>query len=349
MAQRTLLDKAETFGIVTVVAVLVWLYAEGASTTERNREPVRVRFVAPDGQERDYAVDPDQAVSLNVSFRGSGGQVQRFNDLVRDPLEVPVEPPQLGQTTRTVVLADELARTDLGELGLSNLVVEPPTYEVRMRRLETVSLPVHVQSRGLRLDPETTPQATPDRVQVTAPADVVARLSEAVVLAPLDADVAGAGAGGGAAGAADPSAGRERVARNVTLRWPEAIDRASPWTRLSTDVVRVNYTLADPEATVIVPRVPLYVNLPVGTQETYRVTPNGGQKFLFDVELRGPRGVIDRIAEGDPDYPVTAEVRISDVAGIETVTSAQPVVVPPPGVTVVGAPPRIGVRVERRL
>ncbi|MEE9405660.1 MAG: hypothetical protein V3V20_12270, partial [Algisphaera sp.] len=173
--------------------------------------------------------------------------------------------------------------------------------------------------------------------------DVVANLGDAVVVARLDRVTQ-----------AHPEgdltvAGRERVARNIGLEFPAGIDRQSPWTRLSNAVVRVNYTLADPDATTVVKRVPLYVNLPVGTQENYRVTPNEGQRFLFDVELRGPRGLIDRIAAGDPAYPVTAEIRITDVSGIESITSEQPVVVPPPGVTVVGSPPRVGLRVERRV
>ena len=342
MNQRTLIQKLETFVVVTVVAVLVWLYAEGASTKEHNREPVSVRFVAPDGRERDFAISPDQAVSASVSFRGSSGQEQSFRVLVRDPIELTVEPPDAGQSARTLVLADALVRNDaFAKLGLGNVVVEPATWEVAMRPLVTVTLPVRVEIGDLPLDPTTTPVATPDAVDVTAPADVVDALGDAVVVARLDRGTL-------ADRNEDPVAGgRENVARNIALEFPAGIDRR--WTRSSTQDVRVNYTLADPDATVTVKRVPLYVNLPVGTQQQYRVTPNDGQKFLFDVELRGPKGLIDRIAAGDPAYPVTAEIRIQDVSGIESITSEQPVVVPPPGVTVVGSPPRVGLRVERRV
>ena len=344
MNQRTLFQKLETVVVVTVVTVLVWLYAEGASTKERSREPVSVRFVAPDGRERDFAVNPDQAVSINVSFKGSSGQVQNFLDLVRDPIELTVEPPDAGQATRTLVLADSLVRNEaFGRLGLGNVVVEPATWEVGMRPLVTVSLPVRVEAGDIALDPATTPVATPDTVEVTAPADVVDALGDAVVVARLDRATLPDPTG-------DPAAsGREKVARNIALDFPGTIELRSPWTKISTQVVRVNYTLADPEATFTVKRVPLYVNLPVGTQQAYRVSPNDGQKFLFDVEVRGPKGLIDRIAAGDPDYAVTAEIQIQDVSGIESITSVQPVVVPPPGVTVVGSPPRVGLRVERRV
>ncbi len=344
MNQRTLIQKLETIVVVTVVAMLVWLYAEGASTKDRSREPVSVRFVAPDGRERNFAVSPDQAVSASVSFKGSSSQVQNFLDLVGDPIELIVEPPDAGQTTRTLVLADALVRNDaFGKLGLGNIVVEPATWEVVMRPLVTVTLPVRVEIGDLPLDPATTPVATPDSVEITAPADVLDGLGDAVVLARLDR--------GALAGLSEDPAtgGREKVARNIALEFPAAIDRRSPSTRLSNQVVRVNYTLADPDATVTVERVPLYVNLPVGTQLAYRVIPNDGQKFLFDVELRGPKGLIDRIAAGDPAYPVTAEIRIKDLSGIESTTDEQPVVVPPAGVTVVGSPPRVGLRVERRV
>ena len=337
--QRTLFQKLETIVVVTVVTVLVWLYAEGASTKERNREPVSVRFVAPAGA-RAFAVSPDQAVSISVSFKGSSGQVQKFLELVRNPIELTVEPPEAGQTTRTLVLSDALVRNEaFAQLGLGNVVVEPATEEVDMRPLVTITLPVRVDPGGLNLDPATTPVPTPDTVEITAPADVVDTLGDAVVVARLDR---------AALTNADPTAGgREKVARNIALEFPGGIE--SPWTRISNKVVRVNYTLADPEATVTVKRVPLYVNLPVGTQQAYRVTPNDGQKFLFDVELRGPKGLIERIAAGDPAYPVTAEIRIQDVSGIESITSEQPVVVPPQGVTVVGSPPMVGLRVERRV
>ena len=343
MAQRSSFQKVETFVVVTVVAMLVWLYAEGASTKDVSRAPVSVRFVAPDGRERDFAISPDQAISVAVSFRASSGQEQRFRELARDPIEVTVEPPAMGEPERTLVLADELSRAALAELGISNIVVDPPTSDIRMRQLITKTLPVRVETGGLRLDPDTSPVATPDEVEVTAPADVIANLGDAVAVARLDR-----GAGDGATG--DPvTAGRERVARNISLELPAGIDRQSPWTRLSVPAVRVNYTLADPEATTTVKEVPIYVNLPVGTQQRYRVTPNDGQHFLFDVELRGPRGIIERIAAGDPAYPVTAEIRITDVSGIESLTSWQPTVVPPAGVTVVGSPPLIGLRVERRV
>ena len=344
MNQRTLIQKLETFFIVTVVAALVWLYAEGASTQERTREPVSVRFLAPTSSPRAFAVSPDQAVSASISFKGSSGQVQSFLDLARAPIELTVEPPEEGQSARTLVLADALARNDaFAKLGLGSVVVEPATLEVAMRPLVTVSLPVRVETGDLPLDPATTPVATPNTVEVTAPADVLDVLGDAVVVARLDRGALTAASKNPAAG------GREKVARNIKLEFPGAIDRRSPWTRISNEVVRVNYTLADPDATVMVERVSLYVNLPVGIQQAYRVTPNDGQKFLFDVELRGPQGLIDRIAAGDPEYPVTAEIRFSDVSAIESITSAQPVVVPPAGVTVVGSPPLIGLRVERRV
>ncbi len=344
MHQRTFIQKLETLVVVTVVAVLVWLYAEGASTKERSREPVSIRFVAPDGRERDFAVSPNQAVSASVSFKGSSGQVQKFLDLVRDPIELTVEPPDSEQNTRTLVLADAMVRNaDFAKLGLGSIAVEPATWEVTMRPMVTATLRVEVEEGDVALDPATTPVATPDTVEITAPVDVVDALGEAVVVARLDR-------GALPEPALDPTAGgREKVARNIVLEFPRGVDRRSPWTRISNQVVRVNYTLADPDATVMVKRVPLYVNLPVGTQQAYRVIPNDGQQFLFDVELRGPKGLIDRIDEGDPDYPVTAEIRIRDVAGIERVTDEQPVVVAPPGVTVVGSPARVGLRVERRV
>ncbi|MEM6460117.1 MAG: hypothetical protein AAF710_12080 [Planctomycetota bacterium] len=337
MAQRKFHEKVETWIVVTVISVLVWLYAEATVLQQPPPQRIQVSFVEPTGG---YALDPDAPESVLVTFRASSSQIQEFRGLTTLPLTVELDPGN-AQTVqqRTVILDEALLRAGLGELGITDLEVEPTTMDVRLRPLRDVSLPVVVDPGALNVG-AAVPVAEPASVTVTAPLDVI----EAIEGQPVVARLAEAPA---------PSEGveRQRVATNVPLVFPDALDLSGRWTRTSDFTVRVNYTLADDNATTVVPRVPLYVSLPVDLQLRYTLAPADQTNFLRDVELQGPAETIRRLEE-DIDaggLPVRAELTLTDLTRIDQDTASErPTILAPPGVTPVQLPDAMDITLRRR-
>ncbi len=331
MAQRKLHEKVETWIVVTIITVLVWLYAEATVLKQETGKSVQLILDEPTNR---YAITPS-AATVRVSYRGSSGQIQQFNEMTALPLVHEIDPTGVTETvTRTLVLSEALVRAGLGEVGITELVVEPDTLTVTLEPLVSIELPVVVQTTNLELNGE--PAAEPATISVTAPLDTVEALRGQSVIAPL----VGADTGEGT--------GLERVAPSVPLIFPDDLDLNSPWVTAEVRAVRVNYTLANNIDTVVVGRVPLYINLPVDVQLRYTVRPQDQSNFLRDVELQGPADVIARLRANDPGLVVRAELSITDLSKIEQTSLERPIIIAPPGITPVQLPEVMPITVRRR-
>lgn len=332
MAPRKLHEKVETWIVVTVIAVLVWLYAEATVLQTKTGLSVQVLLKEPTAG---FAIAPD-STTVRVTFRASSGQIQQFNDTTSLPLIVEIDPTGIvDQTERTIILDEALIRAGLGEIGITDLEVEPATLNVSIQPLETIELPVVVDAGNIALNGE--PLSEPDRISITAPLSMIEQLRGQSIKADLTE-----------AAAAGDGTNREKVANNVPLTFPGELDLASPWVKTQTRSVRINYTLANNTATTSVGRVPLYINLPVDVQLRYTVRAQDQTNFLRDVELQGPAEIIDRIRAGDPDLTVRAELSITDLSKIEQTTLERPIIIAPPGVTPVQLPEAMLITVRRR-
>jgi hypothetical protein len=336
MASKTR-ERVETWVVVTVIAVLIWLYAEGANVQQLSRQPVQISFKVPPGQEDEFAVLPIEPTQANVSFEGASSQVQRFQRLANKPFEVVIEPGAEDFIERVVVLQDALNQAGLGELGVTVTEVDPPTQSVTVKRLVTVPLRVQVETGNYRFSSNPPPTPTPAEVDVTVPADLARSLRGGYVAARLDEVVPG-----------ELTPNTEQVQRDVPLEFPASVRLDDRYHSVSHRTVQVNYTTEDLDETFVIKRVPIFVNLPVGVQRQYAIRPTDEQNFLTDVEVRGPSDTIAKIRQGDPSFTVRAEIRESDPNRIEFMTAVQPVIIAPPGVTAVEATKLIAVEVVKR-
>ncbi|MEM8737623.1 MAG: hypothetical protein AAGG38_03990 [Planctomycetota bacterium] len=332
MAQRKFHEKVETWIVVTVISALVWLYAEATVLQQKDSQTVQLLFTEPTAN---YALDPVEPVTVQVSFKASSGQVQQFQQTTATPLIIDLDPGDLDRVeARTVVLEEALGRAGLAEIGIANLQVEPSTYTVTLRPLREIELPVRVDTGDFKLT-NGNPIAEPRTITVTAPLDVIEELRGQAISAKL------------ADAPAPDGSGRERVATNVPLVFPDALDIRSRWISVSADTVRVNYTLANDTATTTVPNVPLYVTLPVNVQLRYTLRPTEPTDFLRDVELRGPADVIARIEAGE--IAIRAELTLTDLSKLEQPSSTErPTIITPPGVTPVQLPDLMPITIRRR-
>ena len=143
-------ERLETWLLTTVVALLVWLYAEGEIVKQHSVE-VPVQFVAPPG--RELAITPDRptdergVMQVVVTLRASSGQMQDFRrQQTGQPLTIRVDDPASAEAGREQVffLREELTGSRLTELGLSLVETEPETVEVHVEWLTTDAPPGRV-------------------------------------------------------------------------------------------------------------------------------------------------------------------------------------------------------------
>ena len=334
MPQRKFHEKVETWLVVTVISILVWLYAEATVLKQESRQ-IQVQFVEPTGN---YAIDPVAAQSVRVDFKASSGQIQQFTQATGRPLIIEIEPDTSVDIKELFInLNNELMTAGLGELGITDLKADPEIQPVRLRRLESVELPIKVDAAALKLV-GSSPTTVPDTVTITAPADIIQSLDNQNVEAMLSEMTLNL---------EDPT--REAVANNVPLQFPEAVKLSDPWITADTRTVRVNYTPANNTAKTRRERIPLFINLPVDQQANYIVQPTDGRLFLRDVTLVGPADIIRAVEADDSRYRLWAELKLSSLERIDQNTIVYPVIRGAPNISTDPDPlPGIEVNVRRR-
>lgn len=289
MPRQRFRDKLETWFVVTVITVLIWLYAEGAIVQTYQRQRVPLEFVPADGIPA--VIEPAQTRAY-VTFRGSSGQFQLFkNRLEQGPVRVALQPGE--QPTQDVDITEALEQSLFNDLGIAIEEVDPDREPVNVRRLVTRTVPVTLQRGNLKIKGD--PNINLSSVNVTLPEDLAEFLDHAVI--PLDRAIASLNL---------PPNMQHVLTLDIEL--PPAV--RSQWTKLQTPQAEVSFTLAKGDDTLVLPTVPLRDVTPLSF--AYEVTPVGGEKVIRDVTLTGPSDTLARIADNDPGYPVWAELHFFD-------------------------------------
>ena len=326
MVQRTWLDKLETAGIVTVISVLVWLYAEGESVQTYTNERLQVRFVPPTGQ--DLAIQPREAEVL-LSFRASAGEKDRFERLSQPvSVEVGVDP-ESDSPEQFIFFRDRLLETAVGEVGLNITGTTPDHRTLRVEPLVTTKLPVEVVAPNVQFSKP--PTVEPREVNVTLRQSVADEAQGRSLLADLRS--------------LDFDAFEVNTPHTVEvpLEAPGALEDDA--TRLGRETVQVSFTIRKLTDSVVLDRVPVLISTDPSSLQQYDIEVAQGDLFLRDVRLTGPSDAIAAINRGD--VKVRAELRPSNEdlgRGVETLA---PVLVAPDGVVADPLPP-VPVTVTRR-
>ncbi|MEX0655722.1 MAG: hypothetical protein WD534_08710 [Phycisphaeraceae bacterium] len=288
-SSRSLLDKVQTGVIVSVIAVLVWLYAEGEAVQERPKQ-IEIQFVAAGSGP--VGIDPSRPFLIGVTFQASTGQMAQVEHLLsQGPVQIPVAPREDADSPmQTVVLREALERSMLGELGVNIRETSPATWQVAVEPLETVELDVTLEVAQPELvGPR--PRIEPSRVAVTVPASQRARVAELQAVARLD-DV----------GALEPDQ-QHTVDLRVSLS--EAVNLR--WMRVQPETVEVTFTLREQTDTVTLTSVPIEVQVSPLLLRRYMIDVSDEHMVLRDVVLTGPADEIDRIRR--KERPIRAYLR----------------------------------------
>jgi len=326
----SLLENIETYLIVTVITVMVWLYAEGENVRSYTEVTAQVRFVAPPGA--NLAITPGEPRSVELNFRSSTGAYGNVTRLVAEgPIQIPVNRSGDGSPDQSVVLPDYLIdRTPLGDIGLSDLTTQPEVMTVRVEPIENVRLPVSVRAGDIRL-------AGPPQVE---PLEVEASMPESLANAPrpprLEVRLDNT----------DLSALEVNVPHTLELPLQLPPQLEGRRVNLAQSTARVTFTIRKQTDSHTIPLVPILVVAPPSQMADFELSIDENLRVLRDVRVVGPSDAIERIRSGDT--PVWAQFRLTASDLEQQITSAPLTLTLPAGVQAETAVPAISFTITPR-
>jgi hypothetical protein len=331
-------QRLETFILVTVITGLIWVYAEGRVVRPYTHQ-LRVQFVAPQGQE--LVIEPvhdggtDGAVQVSVQVRASQSQIQQLQrTFAGRVLRIPVDDPSAAGEQQRINLRQRLARSAIGDIGATIEDTEPSAVPVRVERLETLTLPIRVQTPpGLELAGP--PKVEPLEVGVKMPASDTWRLRNAHIVAPVSESQLEH---------LQPGAS---YTFEVGLQLPNWVDRRQiSHLNYEPSTAEVTVSLESRTASVTLTDVPIHLSAPWEVLRRHHVELPADRTTLDQLELSGPADIIEQIRAGEE--PVWAEVQLSQdqlQAGVE---QAPLRVRAPAEVEVLSEPGPVQLRIEPR-
>lgn len=292
-----------------IVALLVWLFAEGRSLITDTRSGA-VTLTSPDGSRRVVWRLPDggREFEINLTLAGSTAALDALARELQNPIPLSpgVELPN-EVNDHVVNLADALRASKVfASRGVEIVSVDP--VQVRIRVDELVDREVRITPRISGAELDGAPAATPDRVTVTLPQGIADELiaSDTTLEAPVSV------------GNLSRASGRTTIT-DIPVTVPPSW-RAAPRLSLAPETVDVTFTIRDTISETILRQVPVYIALPAAQQEAWAVRITADQQFLRDVAVRGPTETIARIETGD--LPVVATVNLTPESLVEGPGSA---------------------------
>jgi hypothetical protein len=294
-----MIKRLQTLLIVTLVAAMVWVFAESESLREQ-------RFGAT------LVLSPEEGSALHIGAAQTGarevsaellleapaGALDAVRRALAQPLTISPGAPGVPSTEGEFALdLREVLRNNAALLksGASVQRVDPPTLTIRIEELVPVEVGVQVVGEG---EFQGAPVATPPRVRVLAPrGDALMLSASSTSIARIDA-----------ASLERLVPGRQEVIPGVRLAAPEELTGAKR-VRIAPPTVDVTLTLRSSTAEVIVPRVPVHVRLAPQELSQWDIHVAERDRFLIDVRVTGPAEVLRRIE--DRSLTLVAEVALS--------------------------------------
>jgi len=289
-----MLPRLKTFALVTLIASLIWVWAEGESFSSVVVNP-RVLFIV---DQTDLEFTPDDTWRGTVRLRLEGSTVainqaeRALGSMIR------LKPGQQGVPAvpgdRQAVNLIEAIRSlpEVGTLGLTVVDVDPPDAVVSVVRFVTKDIPVRAQ---FPLDTELAgePTVSPGRVAVRMPELVAAKLTDAdAATVPISTQ--------------DVRLGREDGPQTISsaIQLPDKLVGVRG-VELSLERASVTFRLKKNVDSVTLPSVPVWVAVPPTEAAGWNIVVRDA--FLRDVKFTGPVELIRKLKERVP----IAEVRLS--------------------------------------
>jgi hypothetical protein len=304
----TLAQKIQNFFFVTVIAVLVWFYAENENRKE-HREPLSIQFVAAPGQE--LLISPEHAGSVTAQFKCTTGQYELFRRAQKAGIALEVrDDPNRRDRTQPLILRDLLNTFPaLVAAGITIRETDPAAVQVRVERLVDKSMPVRVPPVTGDLQFASAPTLDTASVIVRMPESVAAVVGDLSLDATLDArTLAGVeenvqrtlsvplSLGPGFWSAFEQATGGNAPRTSVTIKQPTA---------------KVTLTIRKQSQSLTLSIVQILLTAPPSEVARFAVTLDPDQPVLANITVIGPAEVIERIGRKDKAARVWAQLSLS--------------------------------------
>lgn len=296
-----MLARVRTFVAVTLIALLVWIVAEG-QTLRSQSATLEIEFETGSNT-RVVRVDPAEDFKGFVELRlsGSAGRLDDIGDALRESLSINVDAETVtGTGLRVVDLRDALRSTPLfGRSGVTLAEVTPRFVQIEVDELVQRDVPVRVElPADVQIDGEA--RAQPEVVGFSLPRQA----SEA--LAP---DEVYAKAIVGPELLASLPTGRAQRINAVRIAPSQALEDVW-YKRANRTQVAVSLTLRSRTATEMLPTVPVQLRVAPTELSRFDITIPESDLFIHDVTIRGPSTLVERM-RSDPSLRPVAVVALS--------------------------------------
>jgi len=317
--------RVESVVIVTVVTVLIWLYAERESV-RRGELTAQVRLIAPVGQ--NLAINPDR-FNVTIAYRCSTSQEQRLKNAVAEPLNLEVEADPTD-SFRFISLRERIIRNpSIAGLGIEIDNVTPEGQQVSIVRLTTVRMPIRVNAEEYEL--EGPPTLEPDEAEVQLPLVAAAAAADQHLEVRLrDAD-----------GVITPG---QTYRKRLPIVAPPQLP---PPSKIVPQAADVSFTIATQTQQLTLKSVRILIAAPWKLLAEYSVElPNDLLVLPEPVEVTGQSDKIQKLAEA-PDQ-VVAVLRLTGEDFARGITSKPVEIVLPEGVTTARPAPKLDFKIVPR-
>ncbi len=295
-----MVDRLKSIGVVTILTLIVWLFAESESLVE-SELPARVDVVVGEVNREKLLVKPMEFDGrISIEMRGPRAAINRASQLLQTPIRL--QPGALRGIPTTegnhvVRMLDFIkAWPELGSTGVSIDYVRPAEIRVEVQELRIVALEPRAQTTGIAIDGEV--RFTPAQISVRMPSTLATTADRPdFVLIPL--------------APADPTIrltpGLQSLSLPVTL--PDAL-KGKPGVTLMTPQVVANFTVLDTNVTERFTSVPVQVLAPPIELKDWivEIAPSDA---ILQVDVRGPRTAIESLKSGKAN--LVAVVSLLDI------------------------------------
>lgn len=338
------LSQFRAAAVATVVAMVVWFFAEGESVSTRTVVTSVSFSLEPVG---DLVVRPDAVFKgvVRVTLEGTTRTIDAAAAAVGGEILLRPGSPGVPETPgqQSVDLREAIGSLPkLRGLGSTLAQIEPKAVVVNVVRLVSKEVPVRVEFGGgtdIALDVE--PTCTPATVTVRVPVKDADRIPEGAFAVALvsGAEMRRLAARGNAAFAN----GGVQVVQGL-VRAPDEAIGIEPIV-LAPEQVNVNLRLKRKVGQLKMPTVPVWIGLP-SAEDPGKWTIEVQDKVVTDVTLTGPTEELEKIRSGLVTVRAMVELSSEDLA--KGITSKQAVFPGlPPGVVAAANQVRLS-RVARR-
>lgn len=284
-------ERLRTLGVVSVITLLIWVFAEGESLRSLS---VSVRARVESGSaDLVVSLSDDEAWdgTIEVRIDGPTARLNAVRAELRRTEIVELTIREVGTDGGVIRLGEALRSHPIfRESGVSIVSTDPATISIDVDRLVRREARVVVDSGGVPV--RGLAQPVPASVTLLVPERVNAGLGDQFVLTVRLHDDMVQGL----------AAGQAQTIFNIPVELPEGMEELAEVLG-ELPLVNVRLTLVARREAQTMATVPVVVSMPSVISDQYVVRLADEDQFLNSLELRGPVGIFERVGPGKQYTP----------------------------------------------